>query len=103
MLLIQNPPPNSDYALTPEIPIDLQRIEIVGTSSASAHLRQVTLYVDGTPRQSWADPPYRAMWPLTPGGHELVLQGLDPQGGIVSSRPVRITVHSEPTPERTSP
>jgi 1A family penicillin-binding protein len=102
-LVIQSPPPNSSFAVTAEIPAEMQGIEIVGTSSAGAHLREVTLYVDGASWQSWSDPPYRALWPLTPGIHEFVLQGVDPQGGIVSGAPVRITVHSEPTRERTSP
>ena len=102
-LHISSPPPNNRYAIAAEIPADMQRIEIAGTFSAGAHLREVTLYVDGTPWHSWNEPPYRALWPLTPGTHEFVLQGVDPQGDIVSSTPVRITVHGEPTRERTSP
>jgi len=102
-LLIQSPPSNSRYAITAEIPAEMQGIEIVGTRSAGAQLRQVTLYVDGAPWQSWTCPPYRSFWTLAPGIHEFVLQGVDPQGSIVSATPVRITVYREPTRERTCP
>ncbi|HHX43692.1 MAG TPA: penicillin-binding protein 1C [Chloroflexi bacterium] len=102
-LFLSKPPPNSRFALTAEIPADKQRIEIIGSSSAGAHLREVTLYVDGTAWHAWTHPPYRTLWPLAPGVHEFVLQGVDPQGNAVSSPPVRISVHSEPSRERTSP
>ena len=103
ILFMSSPPQNGSYAITDEIPAAMQRIEIVGASSAGAHLREVTLYVDDASWRSWNHPPYRALWPLTPGVHEFVLQGVDPQGDIVSSTPVHITVHGEPTRERTSP
>lgn len=102
-LFLSGPPQNSVYAITREIPADAQRIEIVGSRAAGANLREVTLYVDGTPYHAWTRPPYRTLWPLAPGVHEFVLQGMDPQGNTVSSTPVRITVHGEPSRERTSP
>jgi len=48
--------------------------------------------VDGEPLASFAAPPYRALWPLAPGGHTITAIGYDPAGNKLESQSVHITV-----------
>jgi 1A family penicillin-binding protein len=101
-LRLVRPDPNSRYALADDIPLRLQQIEIVATASPSLGLRELTLWVNGEAEHTWRAPPYRLLWPLTPGEHEFRLEGIDAHSRGVTSTSIRISVNPA-TQERTSP
>jgi hypothetical protein len=55
-------------------------------------IAELILYVDGEPLAKLATPPYRSMWPLTPGEHAFHAEGYDATGRRLISEPVYVTV-----------
>jgi 1A family penicillin-binding protein len=91
-LLLNSPDPNSEFAITPDIPARFQQLEVVASSAPDLLLDELSLWVDGRVYHTWQRPPYRLLWPLAPGVHEFRLQAMNLRHEAVSSAPVRIVV-----------
>jgi len=91
-LVITHPAPNTTFALSPELPRSMQRIEVTARPGGSTPLRQVTLIVDGQPLVTLLQPPYRALWQLEEGTHEVKAIGVDARGRHLESQPLQFTV-----------
>jgi len=50
------------------------------------------LIADREPPATLATPPYRSLWPLTPGVHAFHAEGYDATGRRLTSEPVYVTV-----------
>jgi len=70
----------------------MQRIEVTARPGGSTPLRQVTLIVDGQPLVTLLQPPYRALWQLEEGTHEVKAIGVDARGRHLESQPLQFTV-----------
>ncbi|MBI3734432.1 MAG: PBP1A family penicillin-binding protein [Chloroflexi bacterium] len=94
-LMIVSPAPNATFALSPQISLESQQIEISARATTRAALREVTLWVDGAPMATFSQPPYRVWWPLAAGAHEVVAVGVTSDGQQVESAPIRFWVERE--------
>jgi 1A family penicillin-binding protein len=93
-LLVTSPAPNSVFALSSQLPADAQQIEVSARLNANVMLREVTLFVDGQPLATFTRAPYRALWRLTAGEHEVKAVGVDGDGRRVESESVRFRVET---------
>lgn len=100
---LSSPAPNGNYVIAPSIPLRFQSLEVVAACLPRLDLREAALWVDDRMWHTWSSPPYRVLWPLSPGVHEFRVEGLDSDLGSVVSPPLRITVSSARDDERTSP
>jgi Penicillin-Binding Protein C-terminus Family len=91
-LVMTSPAPNSVFALSPQIPLNLQRIDISARLGATDVPRQVRLLIDGETVATFANPPYRALWQLAIGDHTVQAVGIDANGQQVASTPVQFQV-----------
>ena len=91
-LVMTSPDPFSVFRLSPALPLGDQRIEVAARSTEETVLAELILYVDGEPLAELAAPPYRSMWPLTPGVHAFHAEGYDATGRRLTSEPVYVTV-----------
>ncbi len=94
-LWLAAPDPNAVFALSPSIPLQSQRIEVLALADSSLALQSVELWVDGRAWHSWASPPYRAWWPLAAGQHTFEVVGVDAVRGRLTSPPIRVSVRLE--------
>jgi membrane carboxypeptidase/penicillin-binding protein PbpC len=97
-LVVSHPHPNTTFALSPELPRSSQQIEVAARPGGSTPLRQVTLLVDGRPLATLVRPPYRVLWQLEEGTHEVKAIGLDAEGRRLESQPLQFTVVEAPGP-----
>jgi len=91
-LYLAGPYPRSAFLIAPEIPRSFQRIEVAAVCDPELGLEEVSLWVDGKPYHTWAAPPYRVFWPLSPGPHVFEVGTVGAQGRKVSGAPVQIRV-----------
>lgn len=101
-ILFLSPSADSSYLLTREIPQEYQQVEVALGGAALQRARSVQLWVDGREFHSWSAPPYRALWPLEPGSHQLQATTEDPGGMIRNSSVLHITVMSQADTERSA-
>ena len=87
-----SPDPFSVFRLSPALPLGDQRIEVAARPAEEAVVAELILYVDGEPMATLATPPYRSLWPLTPGVHAFHAEGYDATGRQLTSEPVYVTV-----------
>jgi len=91
-IVMTSPDPFSVFRLSPSLPLDHQRIEVAARPAEEMIVAKLILYVDGEPLARLATPPYRSMWPLTPGVHAFHAEGYDARGRRLTSEPVYVTV-----------
>ena len=91
-IVMTSPDPFSVFRLSPALPLDHQRIEVAARPAEETVVAELTLYVDGEPLAKLATPPYRSMWPLTPGVHAFHAEGYGATGSRLTSEPVYVTV-----------
>jgi len=91
-LELTEPDPNLVFRLSPELPLADQRIEIAARPNTSDHIQEVRFLVDDELLSTTSQPPYRVMWPLSPGQHTIRAQGCTSEGARVESRAIEITV-----------
>jgi 1A family penicillin-binding protein len=91
-IVMTSPDPFSVFRLSPALPLSEQRIEVAARLAEEMIVAELTLYVDGEPLVRLATPPYRSMWPLTPGVHAFYAEGYDAMGRRLTSQPVYVTV-----------
>ena len=100
---LSSPAPNSRYVIAPSIPLRSQSLEIVASCLPRLNLREATLWVDQERWHTWSSPPYRVLWPLSPGAHEFRVEAFGRDLIPIISPPLRITVSPAGGNERTSP
>ena len=91
-LRLASPDPNAVFVMAPTLPPAFQQIEIVAIDSSALGLRAIDLWVDGQVFHTWSAPPYRVLWPLSPGTHAFLLVGTDAKHNTVRSSVVNVTV-----------
>jgi 1A family penicillin-binding protein len=80
------------YRLTPQTPIETQRIPVQAIVGDGARFTRLTLFVDGHVIGEFTTSPARTFWQLQPGAHTFTAQISDEQGQVIESAPVQITV-----------
>jgi len=91
-LVMTSPDPFSVFRLSPALPLSDQRIEVAARPAEEIIVAELILYVDGELLANLATPPYRSMWPLTPGVHAFHAEGYDATGRRLTSELVYVTV-----------
>lgn len=94
-LLLASPSPNSTFSLSPQLPAELQQIEVSARLNASVSLREVTLLIDGQPIVRLTSAPYRTFWRLASGKHTAQAIGVDAEGSLVESNVTMFVVEQE--------
>lgn len=89
-LVILSPDPNAVFRLTPDLPLDGQRLQLA--ASAALGLRDVRLFLDGQEIARFEAAPYTIWWTLEIGEHELWAEALNELGERVLSQVVTFTV-----------
>ncbi len=89
-LALVSPTPDTTYRITNDIDAAAQQISVEAV--AAQPFSKVTLYVDGTPLQSFIVAPYQAWWPLAPGQHRFYAEGVTAGGDVVRTDEITITV-----------
>lgn len=84
------PAPGAAFALSPGVPAERQRAEIVAVAPAGT--AELTIYVDDAPLATFSAPPYRALWRLRPGRHRARMEARDAHGVVVRSDEVAFEV-----------
>jgi len=91
-IVMTSPDPFSVFRLSPALPLGHQRIEVAARLAEEMVVTELILYVDGESLAELSTPPYRSMWPLTPGVHAFHAEGYDTTGRRLTSEPVYVTV-----------
>jgi 1A family penicillin-binding protein len=91
-LAVSSPDQGAVYRLDPALPRDAQRIAVSAWVGEGISLSAVTLLVNGQPLARLGGPPYRALWPLEPGRHTFVAEGVDADGQRYRSPEVSVEV-----------
>jgi 1A family penicillin-binding protein len=91
-LVITNPAQNSTFELSPQLPPELQQIELSARLGSATTLREVTLLLDGQPLATFDAAPYRTLWQLTVGTHQVQAIGTTADGQRVESAVVQFQV-----------
>jgi hypothetical protein len=94
-LLLTGPSRGAVLQISPELPLDLQRLELTATlSGVTGPAPRVELWVDGARAALLDGPPYRATWQLAAGTHAVRAVALDQSGRAIASDEVEIRVES---------
>jgi len=91
-IVMTSPDPFSVFRLSPALPLGEQRIEVAARPAGETVVAELILYVDGEPLAELVTPPYRSLWPLTPGVHAFHAEGYDATGRRLTSESVYVTV-----------
>jgi len=94
------PDSHSSFAISREVPWELQKLEVVAFCDPALRVRRLVLLVDGIQEHVWLAPPYRYFWQLAPGEHLFSLQAINERGNSIVSAPVRIVVYPSEDSER---
>ncbi len=74
IVVLTSPAPNSTFELSPQIPAEMQQVEVsarVGVLQENQTVVQVLLLVDGQTIGAFDAAPYRALWQITSGEHHV--------------------------------
>ncbi|TAH48652.1 MAG: PBP1A family penicillin-binding protein [Chloroflexota bacterium] len=91
-LEIVSPANNSIFEMSPQIPAELQKIEVSARLNQAVRLSRVTLLIDGNAIGNFSSVPYRALWKLSAGTHTAQAIGTMADGTRVESDVVRFRV-----------
>jgi Penicillin-Binding Protein C-terminus Family len=89
---VTRPDNGTIYRLTPQTPIETQRIPVQAIVADGVKLRTLKLLVDGQSIGEFTASPARTFWQLQLGAHTLTARIVDEQGQMFESEPVRIVV-----------
>ncbi len=95
-LAITSPAPNSVFSLSPQIPVDVQKIDISVRLNASIPLDRGQVLLDGQSIGAFTRLPYRMLWQLVAGEHTLQAVGVDTDGTRVESGTLTFRVEASP-------
>jgi hypothetical protein len=88
--VLTSPDPGSVYRISDTFNLSAQQIQV--QALAGSGLSVIKLYVDGVVLGAFSVPPYQVWWTLAPGPHQFWAEGRTPQGEMIRSAPVQITV-----------
>jgi 1A family penicillin-binding protein len=91
-ILITRPDDGTIYKITPQTPIETQRIPVQAIAADGVQIARLTLLIDGQPIGSFDSVPVRAWWTLSPGRHVFTVEAIDRAGNVLSGEPVAIVV-----------
>jgi hypothetical protein len=100
-LAIVSPAENSIYQTSPQLPANLQQVEVAARvessqmASAQSRLKQVTLFIDNVPIGNFTSVPYRALWQLSVGDHQARAVGVTTDGQMLESQTVTFHVQNQ--------
>ena len=80
------------YRISKALPPEDQRIMIEARPGGQIAFALVTLYVNGSPLQTFDQAPYRLWWQLQPGTHEIYAVGETADGQSYASEPITLIV-----------
>jgi membrane carboxypeptidase/penicillin-binding protein PbpC len=89
---ITRPDNGTIYRITPQTPIETQRISVQAIVGDGVRWKQMTLFVDGQSIGEFTVSPARTFWQLQPGTHTITARIVDDRGRAFDSEPVRISV-----------
>ncbi len=89
---ITRPDDGTVYKLTPQTPIQTQRIPVQAIAADGVQIARLTLFADGQAIGTFESVPARTWWTLSPGRHVFSVEAVDRQGNILTGVPVAIVV-----------
>ncbi|CAG0935706.1 penicillin-binding protein 1C [Thermoflexales bacterium] len=89
---ITRPDNGTLYRITPQTPLETQRIPVQAIVADGVRLRTLTLLVDGQSIGEFTASPVRTFWQLQLGAHTISARMVDEQGQAFESEAVRIVV-----------
>jgi penicillin-binding protein 1C len=89
---ITRPDDGTLYKITPQTPIDTQRIPVQAIAADGVQIARLTLFVDGQIIGTFDSVPVRTLWTLSPGKHVFTVEAIDRQGNKLIGEPVTIAV-----------
>ena len=89
---ITRPDNGTIYHLTPQTPIDTQRIPVQVIAADGVHVARVTILVDGEMIGEFTAVPVRTFWTLRLGSHTITVTAIDDQGNRLEGEPIHIEV-----------
>jgi 1A family penicillin-binding protein len=89
---ITRPDNGTIYRVTPQTPIETQRIPVQALAADGVQVRRLLIYVDDRLLEEFTASPARAWWTLQPGTHSITAQVVDNYGQMVESEAVSIVV-----------
>ena len=92
LVRITRPDSGTIYRITPQTPLETQRIPVQAIVADGVKLARLTLFVDGQSIDEFTTSPVRAFWQLQLGAHTITAKVIDEQGRTLESTPVRVTV-----------
>lgn len=91
-LEVVSPAHHSQFETSPQIPKDLQRIEVSARLNQAVKIVRLTLYIDGEAIGRFSTVPYRALWELSVGEHTAQAVGIAVDGAEIKSEIVNFSV-----------
>jgi 1A family penicillin-binding protein len=89
---ITRPDNGTIYHLTPQTPIDTQRIPIQVIAADGVRVTRVAIMIDGEFIDEFTAVPARMFWPLKLGSHTITVTAIDDQGNTLQGQPIHIEV-----------
>ena len=89
---ITRPDNGTIYRITPQTPIETQRIPVQAIVADNVRWKSMTIYVDSQPIGVFTSSPARTFWTLQPGAHTITARVIDEQGQSLTSEPITVLV-----------
>ncbi|MGH2594048.1 MAG: penicillin-binding transpeptidase domain-containing protein, partial [Anaerolineae bacterium] len=80
------------YKVTPQTPLESQRIPVQAIAADGVQIARLTLFVDEQPIGTFDSVPVRTWWTLSLGRHVFTVEAIDRQGNKLVGAPVTIDV-----------
>jgi hypothetical protein len=89
---ITRPDNGTIYRITPQTPLETQRIPVQAIVADNVHWKTMTIAVDGQPIGEFTSSPARTWWTLQPGSHTITAQVIDEHGRPLESEAITVLV-----------
>jgi membrane carboxypeptidase/penicillin-binding protein PbpC len=89
---ITRPDNGTIYRITPQTPIETQRIPVQALVADNVRWQTMTINVDGQSIGEFTSSPARTWWTLRPGSHTIAARVIDEQGQSLDSEAITVLV-----------
>jgi 1A family penicillin-binding protein len=89
---ITRPDNGTIYRITPQTPLETQRIPVQAIVADNVRWKTMTIAVDGQPIGEFTSSPARTWWTLQPGSHTITAQVIDEHGQSLESEAITVLV-----------
>jgi len=89
---ITRPDNGTIYRITPQTPLETQRIPVQAIVADNVRWKTLTIIVDGQPIGEFTSSPARTFWMLQPGSHTITAHVIDDQGQSLESAAITVLV-----------